>query len=172
MRRRPVIGVMGAGEADGPTLETARRLGRVLAEAGWVVLSGGRPTGVMDAVSAGVKEVPGGLTLGILPGGPDSPVSANVDIAVFTDMGHARNVINVLTSDVVIACGVGGPGTASEVALALKAGRPTILLCASSEAAAFFRAMTGQVGFHEAATPDAAVALIEQRLGIHRWAPG
>jgi hypothetical protein len=167
-----VVGVMGAGEADGPTVDTARRLGRLLAEAGWVVLSGGRQAGVMDAVAAGAKEIPGSLTLGIVPGGPDGPVSAHVDIAVFTDMGHARNVINVLTSDVVIACGVGGPGTASEVALALKAGRPTFLLCASPEASAFFRGMMGQTGFHEAATPEAAVSLIEQRLGIHRWAPG
>jgi uncharacterized protein (TIGR00725 family) len=169
--RRPVIGVMGAGEADRVTLRAAGRLGRLLAEAGWIVLSGGRPAGVMDAVSAGAKEVSGSLTIGILPSGPDGPVSAHVDVAVFTDMGHGRNVINVLTSDVVVACGIGGSGTASEVALALKAGRPTVLLAPSPEAASFFHGLAGDGGLHEAPTPEAVLALIEHRLGIQRWAP-
>jgi uncharacterized protein (TIGR00725 family) len=42
-------------------------------------------------------------------------------------MGKARNVINVLSADVVVVCG-GGPGTASEAAHALNTGRPLILL--------------------------------------------
>jgi uncharacterized protein (TIGR00725 family) len=167
-----VIGVMGAGEAGPPTLEAARLLGRLLAQAGWIVLSGGRPAGVMDAVSAGAKEVPGSLTVGILPTGPDGPVSAHVDIAVFTDMGDARNVINVLTSDVVVACGVGGPGTASEVALSLKAGRPTILMGASPEVVRFYRGLTQGERLYEAGTPEAAIALIEQRLGVSRRPAG
>ena len=41
-------------------------------------------------------------------------------------MGNARNVINVLSSRVVVAC-PGGAGTASEVALAVKCNRPVIL---------------------------------------------
>jgi len=36
-------------------------------------------------------------------------------------------VINVLSSHVVIACGI-GPGTLSEIALALKFGKPLILM--------------------------------------------
>ena len=50
--RRPVIGVMGASAASPAALELARRLGRLIAEAGWVVLTGGRPAGVMDASTA------------------------------------------------------------------------------------------------------------------------
>ena len=42
-------------------------------------------------------------------------------------MGNARNCINVLSSHVVVAC-AGGTGTISEIALALKSGRPVILL--------------------------------------------
>jgi uncharacterized protein (TIGR00725 family) len=159
---------MGAGEPRPATLEAARRLGRLIAEAGWILLTGGRPAGVMDAASAGAKEVPGSLTLGILPSGPEGPVSAHVDVAVFTGIGDARNVVNVLSSDVVVACGVEGPGTASEVALALKTGRPTVLLAASREASAFFRGLARSQDLHEAATPEAAIALIEQRLGIAR----
>src|SRR5918992_6034424 len=139
--RRPVIGLMGAGEPTAGNLASARRLGRLVAERGWIVLTGGRPAGVMAAACAGAKEVSGSVTLGILPGvsgaGPD------VDVAVFTGLGEARNVVNVLTSDVVVACGVEGPGTASEVALGLKAEKPVILLGAAPAARVFFQELGG-----------------------------
>jgi uncharacterized protein (TIGR00725 family) len=96
-------------------------------------------------------------------------VSSHVDVAVFTGLGDARNAINVLSSDVVVACGVEGPGTASEVALALKSGRPTVLLAPTPTAAAFFRTLVGQDVIHEMATPEAVMALIEQQLGVSRW---
>ena len=133
------------------------------------MLTGGRPAGVMEAASVGAKSVPGSLTVGILPSGPDGPVGAAVDIAVFTGVGEARNVINVLSSDVVVACGVEGAGTASEVALALKLARPTVLVAPSPEAAVFFRSIETQAPLHEVETPEAAVELIEHRLGIARW---
>jgi uncharacterized protein (TIGR00725 family) len=160
---------MGASEPEPSTLEAAHRLGRLLAEAGWVVLTGGRPAGVMEAACAGAKSVPGSLTVGVLPTGPDGPVSARVDLAVFTALGEARNAINVLSSDVVVACGVEGPGTASEVALALKARRPTVLLAATPAAVAFFRTMQADEALHEAETPERAIEIIEQRLRIPRW---
>lgn len=171
MVRRPVIGVMGASEARQATLEAAHRLGRLVAEAGWIVLTGGRPSGVMEAASLGAKSVPGSLTVGILPTGPSGPVSSAVDLAVFTGVGEARNAINVSSSDVVVACGVEGAGTASEVALALKLGRPTVLLAPSSEAAAFFRSLAGDGLLHVVDTPEAVVALIEGPLRIRRWGP-
>ncbi|HVQ47086.1 MAG TPA: hypothetical protein VMS62_09675 [Gemmatimonadales bacterium] len=167
--RRPVIGVMGAGEASSQSLAFARELGTLLAQRGWIVLTGGRPEGVMAAASAGAKQVPGSLTLGILPGtaggtGPD------VDIAVFTGMGEARNMINVLTSDVVIACGVEGPGTVSEVALALKAEKPVILLGAGSAARELFGGMRGRL--LTAATAADAVQLVEGQLRVAPWRRG
>jgi uncharacterized protein (TIGR00725 family) len=122
----------------------------------------------MDAACAGAKSVPGSLTIGILPTGPDGPVSAHVDVAVFTALGDARNIINVLSSDVVVACGVEGPGTASEVALALKAGRPTVLLAPAATAAAFFRTLARKDIVHEVATPEAVIRLIEHQLGVPR----
>jgi uncharacterized protein (TIGR00725 family) len=160
---------MGASDPSPATLQAARVLGRLLAEAGWVVLTGGRPAGVMQAASAGARSVPGSLTVGILPTGPDGPVSAQVDLAVFTGMGEARNVINVLSSDVVVACGVEGAGTGSEVALAVKLDRPVILLAPEPEASAFFRTLAGPGTLHEVPTPEAVVELIERRLGIPRW---
>jgi uncharacterized protein (TIGR00725 family) len=96
-------------------------------------------------------------------------VSDQVDVAVFTGANEVRNVINVLSSDVVIACGVESAGTASEVALALKLGRPTILLAAEPEAVAFFRTIAAPDTLLEAATPEATIDLIEQKLRVPRW---
>lgn len=128
MDRRPVIGVMGGGTADDPTLETAEALGRAIAEEGWILLNGGRDAGVMAASASGARSG-GGFVVGVLPGRGSNPggVSPDLDLALFTGMGDGRNVINVLSSDVVVAL-PGGPGTLSEVALALKSDREVILL--------------------------------------------
>ena len=136
--RRFIVGVMGAGEdARDQDVETALRLGELIAREGWVVLSGGRNVGVMAAVNRGAKNVAGSLTLGILPHA-QAIVSEAVDVVLITDMGNARNNINVMSSDVVVACGTGGAGTASEVALAIKAKKPVILLDADEASRAFF----------------------------------
>src|SRR5262245_41541683 len=138
--RRTIIGVMGPGDGAGRRdMDCARRLGALLANEGWVVLCGGRSVGVMDAVCRGAKEA-GGLTLGILGSEDADSASDHVDIAVVTGMGQARNAVNVLSSDVVIACGI-GTGTASEIALALKADRDVILLGQDETAIAFFHSL-------------------------------
>jgi uncharacterized protein (TIGR00725 family) len=169
-RRRPVIGVMGAAQASSRSLAAAHELGRLLAERGWIVLTGGRPAGIMAAACAGAKEVPNSLTLGILPG-TEGGLDPNVDVAVFTGMGDARNVINVLTSDVVVACGVEGPGTASEVSLGLKSGKPVILLAASDSARAFFGSVARRSRLLTADVAEDAVRIIEDELAIRRWSP-
>jgi uncharacterized protein (TIGR00725 family) len=168
--RRPIIGVMGGTQASSRSLTAARELGRRLAERGWIVLTGGRPAGVMAAACAGAKEVPGSLTLGILPGTAEG-VGPDVDLAVFTGMGDGRNVINVLTSDVVVACGVEGPGTASEVALALKSGKPVILLAASESARILFESVASGGRLLTADLPADVVQRIENELAISRWTP-
>ncbi|HEY5541030.1 MAG TPA: TIGR00725 family protein [Coriobacteriia bacterium] len=121
-----VIGVMGGAVVSDEALENAQRLGRLVAERGWVLLNGGRNAGVMAASARGASEA-GGLVVGILPGDNTTGVAPGVDIAIPTGMGDARNAINVLASRVVVAL-PGGPGTVSEVALALKAGRDVVLL--------------------------------------------
>jgi len=168
--RRPIIGIMGAGQASSRNLAAARELGALVAERGWIVLTGGRPAGVMAAACAGAKQVRNSLTLGILPGADGA--GADVDIAVFTAMGDARNAINVLTSDVVVACGVEGPGTTSEVSLALKAGKPVILLATAYPARVFFESLevSGRRLF-SADAPIDVVRLIEEDLAIPRWSP-
>jgi uncharacterized protein (TIGR00725 family) len=166
--QRSVVGIIGAGEASPRCLADARALGRAVAERGWVVLTGGRPAGVMAAACAGAKEVPGSLTLGILPSDGDG-AGPDVDIAVFTGMGDARNVVNVLTSDALVACGVEGAGTASEIAHGLKAQKPVILLGATRVAAEFFRGLPGGERVLEADSVAGAIRLLEQDLG---QAPG
>lgn len=138
--RKIVIGVMGAGAtATSIDLANAYELGKLIAQYNWVLLTGGRKVGVMDAANRGAKSS-GGLTLGILPNQDTEGISPAVDIAIPTDLGNARNNINVLASDVVIACGMGW-GTASEVALALKNGKQVILLTQNQESITFFRSL-------------------------------
>jgi uncharacterized protein (TIGR00725 family) len=80
----------------------------------------------MDASANGAKDA-GGLTVGILPDSDLSRASAHIDIPIVTGLGSGRNNINVLSSDVIIACR-GGAGTLSEIALALKAKKQVILV--------------------------------------------
>ncbi|MFQ4145790.1 TIGR00725 family protein [Chlorogloeopsis sp. ULAP02] len=136
--RKIIIGVMGPGEkATAVDLENAYELGKLIAQAGWVLLTGGRNVGVMNAASQGAKSA-NGLTVGILPDANPDGISDAVDIALFTDMGNARNNINVLSSDVVIAFGVSA-GTVSEVALALKGKKQVILLSDDEQSKVFFK---------------------------------
>lgn len=118
---------MGPGDGATPeNIEQATELGKLIAQEGWVLLTGGRNVGVMEAASKGAQQA-GGLTVGILPSEDKNSISAYVDIPICTGMGSARNNINILSSDVVVACG-SGAGTTSEIMLALKAQKPIILL--------------------------------------------
>ncbi|MBH0193214.1 MAG: LOG family protein [Nitrospira sp.] len=156
---------MGPAKAKKKDLDNARTLGELIARRGWVVLTGGRDVGVMDAACEGAKRVGGSLTIGVLPTAKDK-VSRHVDVPIITEMGSGRNNINVLTSHVVIACGLTGSGTVSEVALAVKGGRPVILVDASPADVAFFRKL-GKRLVAAAASPEEAIALIMKQVEGH-----
>jgi uncharacterized protein (TIGR00725 family) len=157
--RRFIVGVMGQGEgADAFSMTQACELGRLIALEGWVVLSGGRDAGVMRAVNQGARQVSGSLTLGILPSA-DAVASPDLSIVIVTDMHNARNNINVLSSDAVVACGPAGAGTVSEIALALKAGKPVVLLSPDDETAALFQKL-GRDAVSVVDTPPQAIKII------------
>lgn len=120
---RRAVSVIGAGSCDTATYERAREVGRLLAERGFVVVTGGR-SGVMEAASRGARDA-GGLCVGILP--DLDPASANdaVEIAIPTGMGQLRNGLVVSAGEAVIAVG-GAWGTLSEIGLALKMGKRVI----------------------------------------------
>jgi hypothetical protein len=109
-----VVAVIGSARASAVERRRAEEVGRLLAEAGVVVLSGGL-TGVMEAASKGAKEA-GGFVVGIVPGG-----SGNrwLDLVIPTHMGDARNAIIANAASAFVAVG-GSHGTLSEIAFALK----------------------------------------------------
>jgi len=149
---------MGQGDdATDTDMKTAEILGELIAKEGWVLLTGGRDVGIMHSANKGAKKVADSLTIGILPTASARP-SPHVDIAIKTDMHEARNNINVLSSDIVVACGRLGPGTASEVALALKARKTVILLSSPDTAYAFFKDLGTVI---RATTAPEAIAAIK-----------
>jgi len=153
---KKIIGVFGPGNVSEPDAEwqAALSVGQQLARRGYVVLTGGLG-GIMTAASKGAKEA-GGTTVGILPGTRQTgPANMYVDIPVYTGMGEARNAINVKSCGAAIAIG-GEYGTLSEIALALKAGCPIILLNSWSIAPHDGRK---QPDFLVARTPEEAVSL-------------
>jgi uncharacterized protein (TIGR00725 family) len=78
----------------------------------------------MEASAKGAKEA-GGITVGILPGSSADEANSFIDIPIVTDLGNARNVINILSSQAIIAIH-GSYGTLSEIALAMKCNIPVV----------------------------------------------
>lgn len=123
MSGRPYVAVVGPGEASSTELQAAEAIGAGLAESGAVVVTGGL-SGVMEAACRGARSR-GGQTLGILPGEDRAAANPWVEIAVATGIGELRNGLVVRASDALVAVG-SGHGTLSEIALALKLGRPVV----------------------------------------------
>ena len=120
---RPYVAVIGGSSAALDVCQAAEEIGRELARNGAVVVCGGLG-GVMAAACRGAKSA-GGLTVGILPGATREETNAWVDVAVPTGLGEARNALVVRSADALVAVG-GEFGTLSEIALALKLGKPVV----------------------------------------------
>jgi uncharacterized protein (TIGR00725 family) len=156
----PILAVLGPSRSRPELDRVAEEVGSEAAQAGWVVLTGGGP-GVMEAACRGAVGA-GGLTVGVLPvarasGGYPNPW---VRIPVFTGAGSARNAFNVLSARLCVAIG-GGPGTLSEIALALKAHVP-VLAWSSWELTPPDGVSTD--GLETVMTPDALLARLRERL--------
>jgi hypothetical protein len=117
------VAVIGASNATEWELSAAERVGRLLADAGCVLVCGGLG-GVMDVAARGAAAG-GGISIGILPGDDRVDASRHLTVAIASGFGEARNAIVARSSDAVVAVG-GEFGTLSEIALALKMGKPVI----------------------------------------------
>ena len=120
---RAWIAVVGPGEAGEQELAVAEAVGAEVAAAGAVLVCGGLG-GVMEAACRGARSR-GGTTVGLLPGSDRSAANGWVQIAIPTALGEVRNALVVRSADALVAVG-GSWGTLSEIALALKTGRPVI----------------------------------------------
>ncbi len=123
LRDLPLIGVVGSGDATTRLEELAEEVGMWIAHRGAVLVNGGLD-GVMKASARGCKRR-GGLTIGFLPGTSRRDANPYIDIAIPTGMGDMRNILIVRASVGLIAVG-GGYGTLSEMAIALKNGKPVV----------------------------------------------
>ena len=103
----------------------AEEVGRLLAERGCTVVTGGLGE-VMAAAARGAKAA-GGTTIGILPGERAEDANQWEDHVVVTGIGHARNLAVVASGAAVIAVG-GSWGTLAEIAFARRLGRPVVIL--------------------------------------------
>ncbi len=117
------VAVVGSSTGTPAELAAAEEVGGLIAAHGWVLVCGGLG-GVMDAAARGCAAT-GGTSVGILPGDDRGAGSRHLGIAISTGLGEARNAIVVRTVDAVIAIG-GEFGTLSEIALALKMGKPVV----------------------------------------------
>ena len=117
------VTVSGGGEADGEACRLAEQVGLELARRGAVVVTGGLG-GAMAAACRGAKEG-GGTTIGILPSDDRADANPWVDVAVPTGLGEGRNALVVRAADAVVAV-AGEFGTLSEIALALRLGKPVV----------------------------------------------
>lgn len=124
-RRSAQITVVGSGEASAAVIELAEKAGEVLGRLAGTIITGGRG-GVMAAVSRGAKRTPT-IVVGILPGEDLDGGNEYLDVVIPSGVGYARNSMNVLSADVVVAIG-GSSGTLSELAYAWIYGKPVVAL--------------------------------------------
>lgn len=125
MSRRRQVSVIGAARADAELTRKAEEVGRLLAEAGLVLVCGGM-SGVMEGASRGAAEA-GGEVIGILPGSEPEDANPHVTHVVASGIGFGRNLSVVASGDAVIAVG-GEWGTLSEIAFARNLERPVVAL--------------------------------------------
>ena len=121
------IAVCGSDDCEtlrAETLAVAEEIGRLVAQRGGILLSGGRG-GVMRAACKGAKAA-GGLTVGILPESKDE-ANEYIDVPLATGLGLRRNMVIVHAADVVIALH-GRWGTLNEISFAQIFGRPLVLV--------------------------------------------
>jgi uncharacterized protein (TIGR00725 family) len=163
--RPPRIAVCAAGRASDEELLLAGAVGRLVAERGCTLVSGGLG-GAMAAACRGARDA-GGTVIGIIPGYDERAANPWVEHVICTGLGQARNTLVAATGQALIAIG-GGWGTLSEIALGLRLGRPVVLLggwaeLLKTEGRAELTDLEGEIVVTE--TPDDAVEAAITAIG-------
>ncbi len=134
--KRLQIGVIGpagreeylaGGGASAETLKLAREVGRLLAEQGVTVVTGGK-SGIMESAAEGAKSV-GGMTVGVVSGGNRFVANPFIDIEIPTGVSASGydEFLLVLMCDALIVLG-GGAGTLEEITIAYRNKKPMVVL--------------------------------------------
>ncbi|MFA6514545.1 MAG: TIGR00725 family protein [Patescibacteria group bacterium] len=128
------IGVIGSagqddyennGFASEEMIIVAQEVGRLLAQADVVVVTGGKD-GIMEAAAQGAK-LAGGLTVGVIKGRDRFLSNKYTDIEILSGMiaDGLDELTLVLMCDALIVIG-GGAGTLQEIAIAYRNNKPII----------------------------------------------
>lgn len=153
-----ILAVVGPGEgASLEVIAAAERVAELAARAGWVVSCGGRNTGVMAAAARGAARG-GGLSLGVLASTDPGEAAPELSVVLPSGLGEARNAVLAQSCAAMVACGMNA-GTASEIALALKAGKRVVLIRPEGAAGEFFLSLAPEQ-VRVAASADEAYALL------------
>jgi uncharacterized protein (TIGR00725 family) len=165
------VAVIGKNEqhagdpVDAAVKAAAEAVGRLIAERGGVVVTGGR-RGVMEAASKGARAA-GGLTIGFLPSADKADANPYVDVVFPTGLGRARNLLVARACDALMMIG-GEAGTLNELTIAYAEARPIVVLEGSGGWADKLRGVMHHgrflderaiVEIHFAATPEDAVTM-------------
>jgi uncharacterized protein (TIGR00725 family) len=145
LRQRPLISIFGGRDVSAELLYEAELFGKLAAEAGWIILNGGR-MGVMEAVSKGILAAQG-LSIALLPGENLESANPYNQIALPTGIGFARNEILACAGNAAVAFG-GHYGTLSEIAYALSMGK-TVVGVKSWEIPGMVKAANARAAFQE-----------------------
>jgi uncharacterized protein (TIGR00725 family) len=148
------VAVVGPADGARPAdLAAAERVGRLLAERGAVLLTGGHH-GVMQAAARGCRDA-GGTSIGLMPGLDRAEGTPEHTFLLPTGLGELRNGLLVRAADAVVGVGCSW-GTLSEIALARRTGVPLVLVDPWD--------LPGDVGV-VVSDADAAVAAADELLG-------
>jgi uncharacterized protein (TIGR00725 family) len=146
-KKPKIIAVIGGAETTKKNLQIAEEVGRLIAQSGNYLITGGLG-GVMEAASRGAKSGHG-LVIGIIPSTDKASANEFVDIPIVTGMNQARNIIIARTCDCAIAID-GKYGTLSEIAFCLMFGIPVVGINTWQIEAPIIHVMTADEAVHEA----------------------
>lgn len=135
-KKKLQIGVIGsAGNEEYPdgngltkeSIKKAQEVGKLLAQAGAIVVTGGKG-GIMEAASRGAKEE-NGLSIGVIQGKKrfTSNDFVNIEILSGAEADGLDEYLLVMMCDALIAIG-GGAGTLQEIVIAYRNNKPVIML--------------------------------------------